>query len=70
MKFKKAILIGIVAGILVSLLFELTALGARLAGRSDALWWQLLPWFLLVVFWAVLLMQVRRTRRAEAEKDV
>lgn len=54
----------ILAAVYLAWVFDLFGTVAWLTARSDALWWQLLPWALLVVFWAVLLpVVVREWRR-------
>lgn len=63
----KSLIIGIVSGLGVVLLFEVILFGRSLAGVSDSLWWQLLPWFILVVLWAALIVQIVKRRGASED---
>lgn len=40
--------------------------GSWMAGLSDALWWQILPWVLIVLIWIYLLRMFRRRGRSES----
>lgn len=50
-------------GAAVALVFDLTGLGKWVDGMTDALWWDVLPWALLLLFWAVLGSGVLRQRK-------
>lgn len=52
-----------ILGVAVVWLLEVSGVGAWLADFSDALWWEVLPWALLVVFWAVIGIGLYRQRR-------
>ena len=38
-------------------------IGERVAGISDSVFWQILPWLLLAAIWMVLIHRMRRARR-------
>jgi uncharacterized BrkB/YihY/UPF0761 family membrane protein len=56
-------LLGVVLVIILAVVLRTLEVGKRLAGLSDALWWQLAPWVLLVLLWAVFILLYRRKRR-------
>jgi Na+-driven multidrug efflux pump len=51
--------LGVVVGLAITLLFARTV-GAWLSDRSDALWWQLLPWLLLIGLWTYIVILIRK----------
>jgi hypothetical protein len=50
-KMVGAAIVGLI-GVLVAG-WAIDAFGDWMSARSDALWWQVLPWVLLAVFWAI-----------------
>lgn len=62
MPVDKRLVLSVIAGLMVALLSTLTSVATWLSSRSDALWWQLLPWALLAALWTFLIIQVRKGR--------
>jgi hypothetical protein len=48
---RKQLLLSVATGVLLAWLIGMP-LGGWLSERSDAAWWQTLPWVLLALFWA------------------
>jgi hypothetical protein len=62
MNRKPGLVPGAIIGVALVLLFMLLPIGSWLSGLSDSLWWMVLPWFLIIAFWAYLIARYRKRR--------
>ena len=68
MSYRKVVA-GVLAAAITLLLIEVLPLGSWLTSRSDALWWAVLPWLLIVVIWVVMIRTIRDRSPAAGERE-